>query len=299
MGYLNAFCVPHIDTKGTNEVARVDIAKKMLLDAQLEIGMENRIIGFGVDESAGIIYQDGKISIMSLGKRKNGVGEATCHILYVDQRREVMCIPITPNTGEAATLEDLIERAKRSVEALQSPLDLIVREEVSAAVHRRGVSGAIDIGGLGLIEAAVPFSSGAEAKNASEATASLVAEKTLPPPSPKNHRGHHRAPSNLVYSPAPLNLERVAADFAAADDASATPTIRIGELPSLPLVVRSVSAPPPEEGPSSPQRPLSAPIKSIPPAVVPIHLRRVTTEQLPPLFPRDSRDPPAIRVSDQ
>jgi len=203
MGYLNAFCVPHIDTKGTNEVARVDIAKKMLLDAQLESGMEQPIIGFGVDELAGVVYENGKLSIMSLGKRRNGIGEATCHILYVDQRREVMCIPLTPNTGEAATLEELIERAMRSVEALQSPLDLIVREEISIshAVHRRGVSGAID--DWGLIDATTV--------KTSEADAVLVADQLPPLPHPSNP--HERTPSNLLYSPAPLNIERIASDM--------------------------------------------------------------------------------------
>mmetsp|Transcript_26217 Transcript_26217/g.52777 ORF Transcript_26217/g.52777 Transcript_26217/m.52777 type:complete len:526 (+) Transcript_26217:467-2044(+) len=204
MGYLNAFCVPHIDTKGTNEVARVDIAKKMLLDAQLESGMENPIIGFGVDELAGVVYEHGKVTIMSLGKRKNGIGEATCHILYVDQRREVMCIPLTPNTGEAATLEELIERAMRSVEALQSPLDLIVSEEISIshAVHRRGVSGAVD---WGLIEATAPVKT-------TEADAPLVADQLPPLPPPPSHP-HQRTPSNLLYSPAPLNIERIANDM--------------------------------------------------------------------------------------
>ena len=43
------------------------------------------------------------------------------------------------------TLDEMIERAKRSVMALQSPLDLIVSESVSQACHRRGYSGAIDM----------------------------------------------------------------------------------------------------------------------------------------------------------
>ena len=217
MGYLNAFCIPHIDTKGTNEVARVDIAKKMLLDAQLESGMEHPIIGFGVDELAGVVYENGKLSIMSLGKRRNGIGEATCHILYVDQRREVMCIPLNPNTGEAATLEELIEHAMRSVEALQSPLDLIVREEISIshAVHRRGVSGAID--DWGLIDATTV--------KTSEADAVLVADQ-LPPPPPPSHP-HKRTPSNLLYSPAPLNIERIASDMNATtlEERCATPPL--------------------------------------------------------------------------
>ena len=229
MGYINAFAVPHIDTKGTNEVARVDIAKKMLLDAQLENGMEIPIIGFGVDELAGIVYEEGKLTIISAGKRRNGIGEATCHILYVDQRREVQVIPITPNTGEAATLEELIERSMRSVEALQSPLDLVVPDQVSAAVHRRGVSGAIDAGGL--IDAAVP----------------LVAQVLLPPPPPPTSR-HQRTPSNLLYSPAPLNLERITSH----ENFGATDAFPIGQLPPLfrsanpqPQHGRPFSAPPP------------------------------------------------------
>eukprot|EP00956_Cyclotella_meneghiniana_P002005 scaffold2243_cov73-Cyclotella_meneghiniana.AAC.11 len=229
MGYINAFAVPHIDTKGTNEVARVDIAKKMLLDAQLENGMEIPIIGFGVDELAGIVYEEGKLTIISAGKRRNGIGEATCHILYVDQRREVQVIPITPNTGEAATLEELIERSMRSVEALQSPLDLVVPDQVSAAVHRRGVSGAIDAGGL--IDAAVP----------------LVAQVLLPPPPPPTSH-HQRTPSNLLYSPAPLNLERITSH----ENFGATDAFLIGQLPPLfrsanpqPQHGRPFSAPPP------------------------------------------------------
>ncbi len=292
MGYINAFCVPHIDTKGTNEVARVDIAKKMLLDAQLESGMEHPIIGFGVDELAGVVYENGKLSIMSLGKRRNGIGEATCHILYVDQRREVMCIPLTPNTGEAATLEELIERAMRSVEALQSPLDLIVREEISIshAVHRRGVSGAID---WGLIDATTV--------KTSEADAVLVADQ-LPPPPPPSHP-HERTPSNLLYSPAPLNIERIASDM------NATPK----------LLEERCATPPPQYstvalnntiGKTSDDTPItnSVPVGELPPPPAPslglFHNQGRTTtastavEQhnpnLPPLFPRG--DPPAIKV---
>mmetsp|Transcript_47853 Transcript_47853/g.101677 ORF Transcript_47853/g.101677 Transcript_47853/m.101677 type:complete len:413 (-) Transcript_47853:106-1344(-) len=182
MGFINAFCIPHIDTVGTNAIARVDIAKKMLLDAQLEDGEGTPIFGFGVDELAGIVYEDGKLSIMSAGERRNGVGEATCHILYVDQRKEVMCIPITPNTGEAVALEELIERSMRSVEALQSPLDLIVSAEISDACHRRGISGVIDMS----------FAETADSLDA-------VAVKQQPP-------SHQRAPSNLLYSPMPLDF---------------------------------------------------------------------------------------------
>jgi hypothetical protein len=50
-----------------------------------------------------------------------------------------------PNTGEVMTLDEMIERAKRSVVALQSPLDLIVSESVSHACLRRGCSDAIDM----------------------------------------------------------------------------------------------------------------------------------------------------------
>lgn len=213
MGFLNAFCIPHIDTVGTNSIARVDIAKKMLLDAQLENGMENPIIGFGVDELAGVVYENGKLTIMSAGKRKNGMGEATCHILYVDQRREVMCIPITPNTGEALTLEELIERSMRSVEALQSPLDLIVSEEVSHACHRRGVSGAIDVG---------------FATFADEAVLSDTAADSVEPPHPPSASAHARTPSNLLHSPAILNLKRIP---------SATPQSRKGSIRTAPTPV--------------------------------------------------------------
>ena len=284
MGYINAFAVPHIDTKGTNEVARVDIAKKMLLDAQLEKGMENPIIGFGVDELAGIVYEDGKLTIMSAGKRKNGIGEATCHILYVDQRREVQVIPITPNTGEAATLEELIERSMRSVEALQSPLDLIVPEEVSAAVHRRGVSGAIDVGGL--IDAALPV--------LSEAAPPQIVEQALPPPPPTSSH-HQRTPSNLLYSPAPLNLERITSHD---DDFAATDAVPIGELPPPPAPMASHSPlftieSSEEVDPPQQQRPFSAP----PPTTTnPTSLSLgQKQQQMPPLFPRE-RDPPAIKV---
>lgn len=144
LGFINAFCIPHIDTVGTNNITRVDIAKKMLLEAHLQTA-ETPIFGLGVDEMAAIVYEDGKMSILSAGKRATGVGEATCHILFVNERSEVMCIPITANTGDDATFEELIERAMRSVAALQSPLDLIVSEEVSNACHRRGCSGMTDL----------------------------------------------------------------------------------------------------------------------------------------------------------
>ena len=303
MGYLNAFCVPHIDTKGTNEVARVDIAKKMLLDAQLESGMEHPIIGFGVDELAGVVYENGKLSIMSLGKRKNGIGEATCHILYVDQRREVMCIPLTPNTGEAATLEELIERAMRSVEALQSPLDLIVSEEISIshAVHRRGVSRAID--DWGLIDATV---------KATEADDPLVADQLLP-----SHK-HERTPSNLLYSPAPLTIERIT------DDINATTLEERCAAPSPPPPPSHTHQRTPSNFQHSPAlhnigrtsedtSTMSScrndhekvPVGELPPPPAPsvglfqsMMTATATAEQLnpnlPPLFPRG--DPPAIKV---
>ncbi|KAL3768633.1 hypothetical protein ACHAW5_004328 [Stephanodiscus triporus] len=147
LGFINAFCIPHIDTVGTNNIARVDTAKKMLLEAhmKLEADRDSRpIFGFGVDEKAAIIYEGGKIKIFSAGQRATGVGDATCHILFVNNLNEVMCIPITPNTGESLTMDELIDRAMRSVMALQSPLDLIVDDRVSNACHRRGCSAAID-----------------------------------------------------------------------------------------------------------------------------------------------------------
>ena len=56
-----------------------------------------------------------------------------------------MCIPVTPNTGEAMTLEEMFERAVRSVEAVQNPLDLIVSTQIADACHRRVCSGMIDL----------------------------------------------------------------------------------------------------------------------------------------------------------
>ena len=152
LGFINAFCIPHIDTVGTNNIARVDTAKKMLLEAQMkkDAGVDSRpIFGFGVDEKAAVVYEGGKLKIFSAGQRATGVGDATCHILFVNNLNEVMCIPITPNTGEALTMDELIDRAMRSVMALQSPLDLIVSEGVSNACHRRGCSEAIDFMTLG------------------------------------------------------------------------------------------------------------------------------------------------------
>ncbi len=301
MGYLNAFCVPHIDTKGTNEVARVDIAKKMLLDAQLECGMEHPIIGMGVDELAGIVYENGKLSIMSLGKRKNGIGEATCHILYVDQRREVMCIPLTPNTGEAATMEELIQRAMRSVEALQSPLDLIVSEEISIshAVHRRGVSGAIDWG-LDLIDATV---------KTHEADAPLVSDQLLPPPPPPAHP-HERTPSNLLYSPA-INIERITSDMnvTTLEERCATPPLPPQTNHQHTLSNPQYSAPLHNIAKTSDDTPTinSVPVGELPPPPAPLvglfrqgsmSALAAAAEQhnpnLPPLFPRGEL--PAIKV---
>jgi dipeptidase E len=147
LGFINAFCVPHIDTVGTNNIARVDTAKKMLLEAHMRVESDpdsRPIFGFGVDENAAIIYEGGKLKIFSGGLRKSGVGDATCHILFVNNMNEVICVPIAPNTGEALTMDEWIDRAMRSVMALQSPLDLIVSEGVSNACHRRGCSDAID-----------------------------------------------------------------------------------------------------------------------------------------------------------
>jgi dipeptidase E len=152
LGFMNAFCIPHIDTVGTNNIARVDTAKKMLLEAQMkkDAGVDSRpIFGFGVDEKAAVVYEGGKLKIFSAGPRATGVGDATCHILFVNNLNEVMCIPITPNTGEALTMDEWIDRAMRSVMALQSPLDLIVGDRVSNACHRRGCSAAIDFMTLG------------------------------------------------------------------------------------------------------------------------------------------------------
>jgi hypothetical protein len=176
LGFIDAFCVPHIDTVGTNNVARVDIAKKMLLEANManivvqpplllstnddgavvggsaggEQQQQHRpIYGFGVDEKSCIIYEEGKIKIWSAGKRATGMGEATCHILFINNLNEVMCIPLPYNTGEALTMEGWIDRAMRSVMALQSPLDLHVGNAVSNASHRRGCSASIDFMTLG------------------------------------------------------------------------------------------------------------------------------------------------------
>ena len=115
------------------------------------------IFGLGVDEKAAITYEDGKLSIFSAGRRATGVGEATCHILFFNNLCEVMCIPITPNTGEAMTLDELIARAMRSVEALQCPLDLIVSQEATDAFHRRGCSGVINLLAAGVEEMGIPM----------------------------------------------------------------------------------------------------------------------------------------------
>jgi hypothetical protein len=48
--------------------------------------MEHPIIGFGVDELARFLYENKKLSIKSLDKRKNGIGEAIRHILYNSKR---------------------------------------------------------------------------------------------------------------------------------------------------------------------------------------------------------------------
>ena len=147
MGYINAFCVPHIDTTGTNGIARVDIAKKMLLE-NYNKDDDTPIFGLGVDEKCAVVYEEGKVTIMSAGKRVMGIGEATAHMLFVNERGEVMVIPVTPNTNEAFTLEEMLERAKREVEAVQSPLDLMTNPDVNAACHRRGCSGNVDIIGI-------------------------------------------------------------------------------------------------------------------------------------------------------
>lgn len=172
LGFIDAFCVPHIDTVGTNNVARVDTAKKMLLEANMankavslltnddeatggggneqhQQQQHRPIYGFGVDEKACIIYEEGKIKIWSAGKHATGIGEATCHILFINNLNEVMCIPLPYNTGEALTMEGWIDRAMRSVMALQSPLDLHVGNAVSNASHRRGCSASIDFMTLG------------------------------------------------------------------------------------------------------------------------------------------------------
>ena len=138
----NAFCVPHVDTVGTNNIARVDIAKRMLLENN---DPSAPIYGLGVDEKAAVVYEEGKVTIMSAGARKTGTGKATCHIMYATDRNEVMCIPLIPDTGESWTFEEMIDRAIRSVDAVMSPFDLIVSEEVTNACHRRGCSGNIDM----------------------------------------------------------------------------------------------------------------------------------------------------------
>ena len=147
MGYINAFCVPHIDTTGTNGIARVDIAKKMLLE-NYNRDDESPIFGLGVDEKCAVVYEEGKVTIMSAGLRKTCVGEATAHMLFVNERNEVMVIPVTPDTGESLTLEEMLERAKREVDALQSPLDLMISPDVNAACHRRGCSGNLEMIGI-------------------------------------------------------------------------------------------------------------------------------------------------------
>lgn len=144
MGFINAFCIPHVDTIGTNNIARVDIAKKMLLE-NFDPNTDTPILGLGIDEKAAVVYEEGKVMFMSAGARQTGVGQATCHILFVNERNEVMCIPVIPDTGEVLRLEKFIQRAVRSVAAVQSPLDLIVSPEVTNSCHRRGCSGNIDM----------------------------------------------------------------------------------------------------------------------------------------------------------
>eukprot|EP00547_Thalassionema_nitzschioides_P008448 CAMPEP_0194227014 /NCGR_PEP_ID=MMETSP0156-20130528/42636_1 /TAXON_ID=33649 /ORGANISM="Thalassionema nitzschioides, Strain L26-B" /LENGTH=511 /DNA_ID=CAMNT_0038959483 /DNA_START=280 /DNA_END=1816 /DNA_ORIENTATION=+ len=143
----NVFCIPHVDTVGSNHVARVDIAKRMLLEHSMNDDENAPIYGLGIDEKAAMVYEHGKINIISGGYRHDGIGEATCYVLFVTElRNDVVVTPVSLGTDEWLTMEEIVERAVRSVEAVQNPMDLIVSEDVTNACrHRRGCSGNIEM----------------------------------------------------------------------------------------------------------------------------------------------------------
>lgn len=284
LGFIDAFCVPHIDTVGTNNVARVDTAKKMLLEANMAIkavqpllstnddgavvgvagggGNEQQqqhrpIYGFGVDEKACIIYEEGKIKIWSSGKRATGLGEATCHILFINNLNEVMCIPLPYNTGEALTMEGWIDRAMRSVMALQSPLDLHVGNAVSNASHRRGCSASIDFMTLGGMNGGGGDNDGF---GENQSRQGMLISSTVKQVLRKDLRdGDLRPPSPLRRSKTtgdPLNLETLSLEYNAASAVVVSPSPRPPRPPPPPPPPSLLLAPSPPHLPS----PLHAPL---------------------------------------
>jgi dipeptidase E len=292
LGFIDAFCVPHIDTVGTNNVARVDIAKKMLLEANManivvqpplllstnddgavvggsaggEQQQQHRpIYGFGVDEKSCIIYEEGKIKIWSAGKRATGMGEATCHILFINNLNEVMCIPLPYNTGEALTMEGWIDRAMRSVMALQSPLDLHVGNAVSNASHRRGCSASIDFMTLGGLNGGGGGDNDGFGENQSRQ--GMLISSTVKQVLRKDIRdGDLRLPSPLRRSKTtgdPLNFETLSLENSAASAVVVSPSPRPPRPPPPP-------SPPPSSSTSS-----SPPTNLPSPLLAPLGLSRV------------------------
>lgn len=77
MGYIDAMCVPHFDTTGTNDVARSEHAKELLA--------ENPDIpaAIGIDENAAFVVHGDRAQVLS------GDGEAGCHVVLNEEGTSV------------------------------------------------------------------------------------------------------------------------------------------------------------------------------------------------------------------
>ncbi|KAL3782504.1 hypothetical protein HJC23_013433 [Cyclotella cryptica] len=97
LGFIDAMCVPHFDTTGTNGHSRAEDAKQILHD-------DPSTPAIGVDENAALVVVGNEALAVS------GDGKATCHIVVPDEETgEVISAPLPTSWQEPVPLDEILE----------------------------------------------------------------------------------------------------------------------------------------------------------------------------------------------
>ena len=97
LGYIDAMCVPHFDTTGTNDVGRAEDAEKMMQE-------DPSGPAIGVDENAALVVVGNDAHVVS------GDGKATCHIVVSDENTgETKSAPLPTNWETPIPIDEVLE----------------------------------------------------------------------------------------------------------------------------------------------------------------------------------------------
>ena len=97
LGFVDAMCVPHFDTTGTNDVGRAEDAEKMLQE-------DPSTPAIGVDENAAFVVVGNEAHAVS------GDGKATCHVVVPDRKhRRMKSAPLPTNWDVPIPMDEVLE----------------------------------------------------------------------------------------------------------------------------------------------------------------------------------------------